>query len=372
MMTPVQNKLSFKCFLLIIFLFFIPQSLLYSQDPAFSQSYMSPLYLNPAAAGSGEHDLRITGIYRRQWWTIPSDFNYAAFSVDKFIPALKSGVGLLITNASEGYLKRTGLYASYAYTFCAGTASVASNGSLPKWFLTGSTEFGLAQVRVDYKNLLFADQIDANGEIPGSVTAADVPVNSGRWYPDFGAGIFFNYRFDDYTRFLIGGSAHHVNHPDESLISTNSASRSILPVRWAGNIMFTKTNTGQTWTYSIIGNGCKQANNNFLQIGVEVTQNTYDIGLGIWYRGSSTFKDPDVVSLSLSLNLSGRSNGTSKLRVGLAHDSPLGNKKYTNNTGSSEFGFTWDIDTYSNVDEDPCKPKITSNSACPELTNQDR
>jgi type IX secretion system PorP/SprF family membrane protein len=92
-----------------------------AQDPVFSQAYLSPINLNPAATGTGEHDLRVSALYRRQWWTIPSQMNYMTVSIDKFLPTISSGIGLLITKSDEGYLKKTGVYASYAYTVCAGT-----------------------------------------------------------------------------------------------------------------------------------------------------------------------------------------------------------------------------------------------------------
>ena len=111
---------------------------LYAQDPVFSQAYLEPINLNPAATGSGEHDFRVSGIYRRQWWTIPSQMNYMAFSIDKFLPSISSGIGLLVTNSSEGYLKKSGIYASYAYTICSGTLSPADNGELPRWFWSGA------------------------------------------------------------------------------------------------------------------------------------------------------------------------------------------------------------------------------------------
>lgn len=338
-------------------------NILYAQDPAFSQPYMAPVYLNPAATGSGDHDLRISAIIRRQWWTIPSNFTYSAFSIDKFIPRLQSGIGLLVTTSSEGYIRKNGIYVSYAYTFCPGV-NPALNDELPRWFLTGAMQFGGAQRHVDYKDLLFADQIDVNGIIPGSVTGADLPVYSGRWYLDMGAGLIFNYRFTDHSRLLVGASARHVNRPDESLTSTNNIARSILPVLWSGNILFTNTSDDH-WTYSIAGNFSKQQNNHFLQMGIEVTQNDYDISLAAWYRGSPTLKDPDAVTLTLSFNLSGRNNETSKVRVGVAHDSPIGNKKYSYNGGSSEIGFVWDQQTYNTNGDDPCKPVINPGMACP-------
>ena len=334
-----------------------------AQDPVFSQPYMSPVYLNPAATGSGDHDLRVSGIVRRQWWNIPSRFTYTAFSIDKYLPSLQSGIGFMATTSSEGYIKKTGLFLSYAYTFCPGVSSVASNGELPKWFLTSAVQAGMVQRRINYKDLLFADQIDANGTIQGAETGADLPVNNGRWYLDIIPGLFFNYRMNGNSRILIGASARHVNRPDESLIATNSKVKSVLPVLWSGNILYTNSNS-ERWTYSIAANFSKQQNNQLLQVGVEVTQNEYDIGIAAWYRGGASFQNPDAFSLALSFNLSGRNNQNSKIRAGIAHDSPIGNKKYTNTNGSSEFAFVWDQNTYNTNSDNPCKPEISSR-ICP-------
>lgn len=336
-----------------------------AQDPIFSQAFLSPIYLNPAATGAGEHDLRFSAMYRRQWWTIPSQFTYMAASVDKYFPALKGGFGILGTHGSEGYLQKTGIYGSYSYTICSGALSVADNGGLPRWFVAMGLQFGMAQRRIDFSKLVFADQLDIDGVIPGSTTAADFAVNNGKWHPDFAAGAFFNYNLTDDSRLLLGASAHHINRPDESLTSTSDTTRSQLPVRWGGNIMYTYTNPARSWSYSLAGLIYRQANNNAMQVGAEVTQNNYDISLGMWYRSSINFRDMDAFTVTLSINLSGRDNHSQKIRVGLAHDAPVGNNRYSYTTGSSEIGFVWDLDTYGQDSDNPCKPRITSKYACP-------
>lgn len=282
-----------KYILMLLLLSAMQITAVFSQDPVFTQPYMSQVYLNPAATGAGEHDLRMSAIFRRQWWAIPSKFSYGVFSIDKFIPALQSGIGLMVTTASEGYLKKTGIYASYAYTFCPGTGSAADNAStLPKWFLSGAFQFGYVQRRIDYSDLLFIDQIDAGGIIPGVGSAADLPVNSRRWYPDAGAGLLFNYRMkEDRNRLLVGISAKHINRPDESLIGTNDANRSIVPLLWSANFMYSAP-LAPDWTYSIVGNYSKQQKNQLIQAGIEVTQNVIDIGLGLWYRAGGSIQKP--------------------------------------------------------------------------------
>lgn len=336
-----------------------------AQDPVFSQPYLTPINLNPAATGTGEYDLRFSAIYRRHWWTIPSEMNYMAFSVDKFLPSIRSGIGLLATKTDEGYLKKTGVYASYSYTVCAGTLSAAENGGLPRWFWTGGLQFGMAQTRIDYDKLIFADELDIRGVIPGSVSSADPAINSGKLYPDFSAGMFFNYNLTDNSRLLAGFSGHHINRPDESLTSTSDTIRSQLPVRWSANLMYSYTNPEKTWSYSLAFLGYRQANNRSYQTGIEITQNQLDISLGLWYRGSVNFRDMNTVAVTLAFNISGKENRNSKVRLGLGHDAQVGNNSYSYTAGSSEIGFVWDQNTYEQNPDNPCKPRVSSASACP-------
>jgi type IX secretion system PorP/SprF family membrane protein len=348
---------SFVCCLL--------QISLHAQDPVFSQAFLSPVNLNPAATGAGEHDLRFSAIYRRHWWTIPSRMNYMAFSIDKFFPGISSGLGLLATHSSEGFLNKSGIYGSYAYTVCAGTESVAANGGMPRWFWTGGLQFGLAQRRIDYSKLVFADELDVNGVIPGSVSTADVAINNNKLFPDFAAGTFFNYNLTDNNRLLAGFSAHHINRPDESLISSSDTNRSQLPVKWTGNLLYTYTNPERSWSFSVGAMGYRQAMHSSYQVGTEITQNEVDVSLGLWYRGSVNFRDMNTISLTLSFNLTGRNNSGNRVRVGLAHDAQVGKNSYSYTAGSSEIGFVWDHNSYNQNGDNPCKPRINSQSACP-------
>lgn len=354
-----------RCVCIVLLVSFLLQPSVNAQDPIFSQAFLSPINLNPAATGAGEKDFRISAIYRRHWWNLPSQMNYMAFSIDKFFPGISSGIGLLATNSSEGYLKKTGIYGSYAYTVCAGTASAADNGGMPKWFWTGGIQFGVAQRRIDYSKLVFADELDINGIIPGSISAADPASNSGKLFPDFAAGMFFNYNLTENSRLLFGFSSHHMNRPDESLTNSSDTIRSQLPVRWSGNLLYTYTNPEKTWSLSLGAIGYRQAKHSSYQIGGEVTQNQVDVSLGLWYRGNVSFRDMNTVSLTLSFNLTGRDNDRDKIRVGLGHDAQVGNNSYSYTAGSSEVGFVWDHSSYDQNGDNPCKPKISSQSACP-------
>ncbi len=336
-----------------------------AQDPFFSQAYLSPIYLNPAATGAGEYDLRVSLIHRRQSMSIPSKFNYSAFSIDKFFPNLSSGFGLLATNSSEGFLQKNGIYFSYAYTICAGTESVASNGDNPRWFWSGGLQFGMQNRRIDYSKLVFADELDVNGVIPNFSSQADYAVNNGHWYPDFSAGTYFNYNLTEDSRLLAGFSAHHINKPDESLSSTGDTSRSQLPARYTGNLMYTYTNPDRRWSWSLSAISYMQAAHHSYQAGIEVTQDEYDISLGAWLRSSANFKDLQTLGMSLSFNISGRRSERNKTRFGIAHDAVIGSKGYSYTAGSTEAAFVWDHGSYNADASNPCKPRISSQSVCP-------
>ncbi len=354
----------YKRIIFCVVCFFEGMQMLPAQDPVFSQPFLSPINLNPAATGSGEYDLRFSAIYRRQWWAIPSSMHYTAFSVDKFIPSIGSGFGALVTTSSEGYLKKTGIYGSYSWTFCP-VGTVAENWEFPKWFVTGGIQYGMVQRRIDYGNLVFADQLNVDGYIPGSITAANTALKNGDWYPDFASGLFFSYNTDEFNRVLVGASAHHLNRPDESLTSTSNTFRSQLPVHWTGNFMFTHTNTEKEWSYTVAAIGYLQQNNRSVQVGSEVTQNKYDISLGLWYRGNVNFKNMNTVALTLSVNLIGRNSDKSRIRAGVAHDAIVGGNGFSYTTGASEIGFVYDQSTYQQEPKNKCKPRITGQSACP-------
>lgn len=350
---------------LFICLLLVQSFMAIAQDPYFTQAYLSPIYLNPAATGSGEHDMRFSAIHRRQWTNIPSGFNYSAASVDKFLPGISSGIGVLGTNSSEGYLKKSGIYLSYAYTVCAGTLSVAENGESPKWFWTGGLQFGMQNRRIDYSKLVFADELNINGVIPTASSEADFAINNGRWFPDFGAGMYFNYNINENSRLLAGFSAHHINRPDESLTSTGDTVRSQLPARWTGNLLYTYTNPDRRWSYSLSGIAYMQAAHHNYQLGIEVTQNEYDISLGAWYRSSSSFRDMQTLGISLSFNITGRRNAQDKLRIGVGHDTMIGGNSYSYTAGSTEAAIVWDHSSYNADASNACKPRISSQSACP-------
>jgi type IX secretion system PorP/SprF family membrane protein len=340
---------------------------LVAQDPVFSQPYLSPVYLNPAATGAGENDLRVSLLHRRQWLTIPSQFNYTTLSVDKFFPSIKGGLGVMATDASEGYLKRTGVYGSYSYTICSGEPNIARNEVSQTWFVSGGLQFGMVQRRLDYSKLVFSDQIDQNGIIPGGVSSADPLVFNKKWYPDFSGGLYFSHEIAGKGNLLLGGSAHHINRPDESLTSSSDTFRSPVPVLWGLNANYQYE--GEEWVWGVAMLAYKQGKSQTWQFGVDVKPAAYDFSVGLWGHFGNTLGNFNALCLNITYTFRGSSAHKQKLVIGLDHDFPMGGSGLSYTTGSSELGLTWDYDTHgenagSQETDDRCKPRINL-SACP-------
>ena len=97
-----------------------------------------------------------------------------------------------------------------------------------------------------------------------------------------------------------------------------------------------------------------------MQAGIEVTQNEYDVSLGLWYRGSTNFKTINTFSATLSININRGGSERDKIRVSVGHNAEIGKKAYSYTAGSSELGFVWDHSTYNSNADNPCKPRISS------------
>ena len=108
----IQNRL----FALVAVIFIALSQTAQAQDPAFTQFYGNPLYLNPAMAGSANCP-RISMNHRNQWPSLKGAFISNSISIDKNVEALHGGVGLQVLNdiQGEGALTNTQVSAMYSY-----------------------------------------------------------------------------------------------------------------------------------------------------------------------------------------------------------------------------------------------------------------
>jgi type IX secretion system PorP/SprF family membrane protein len=203
-----------KCALFIPILCFVGTC--YSQDPNFSQFFVSPLTLNPALTGKFNGTLRLAGNYRDQWPEISKAYITSTISLDA--PILKSKISDLDT-WGLGVMAMT---------------DKSANGILSGNFLSVSTSYhkgidedGLHQIgigfqgsytnkRLDGTKLNFLDELDDNGgwTVPSGEAIDNRQVNTS--YFDFAVGGLYNGSTDGYNNFYLGVSAYHINKPKES------------------------------------------------------------------------------------------------------------------------------------------------------------
>ena len=324
---------------------------IFAQDPFFTQAFNAPLTLNPATAGTGDLDLRFTATYKRQWINVPSIMQYAAVGVDRYVKELHGGIGLLLTNSKEGYLNKNSLHGIYSYALC-----------LPNARLHLGLQAGVANRGINYSKLYFSDQIDNTGIIPGSVSGVDVALNNNKYFADFAAGALL-YLHDNW---MIGGGAHHISHPDESLTS-NSVSK--LPILWSGYVRYKVFDIDpDNDSYLLLSSiSYWQGSSNSLSFGVEYKDAR--IGIGAWYRGNTNFKNSDAFAVTLSIDLfDRRDDGPDRSRVGLSYDATTGKLGFSRSAGSGEGAFTWERLTANGIkSDDRCEADYrTTKIPCPQ------
>ena len=321
-----------------------------AQDPFFTQAFNSPLSLNPATAGTGEMDLRFTATYKRHWINIPSNMEYAAVGVDRYIKTFHGGLGMLLTHSKEGYINKTSLHGIYSYGLC-----------LPNARLHLGLQAGLANRSVNYDKLYFSDQIDNTGVIPGSVSAADRPLNNNKYFADFGAGFLLYYG----DKWMIGGGSHHINQPDESLTS-NIYSK--LPRQWFGYVRY-KIDLDEFGDSYFLPSLIyyQQAKSSSVSIGCEYKDAR--VGIGIWYRGNVNFQNSDAFGVTLSLDLFDRRyNEDTRARIGVSYDATVGKLGFSRSAGSGEGAFVWEKLTPNGIHSDErCDADYTmKGTPCPQ------
>ena len=342
------NSRKMKKYLVIGLIFFSAKTM--AQDPFFTQVFNTPLTLNPPTAGNAEMDLRFTATYKRQWINVPSNMQYAAVGVDRYIKNLHGGVGLLLTNSKEGYLNKNSLHAMYSYALC-----------LPNARLHLGLQAGVANRSINYNKLYFSDQIDNTGIIPGAISGVDVALNNNKYLADFAAGFLLYYR----DNWMIGGGAQHINQPDESLTS-NTYSR--LPRRWftyARYKMDIDEDGDSYFLPSIIF--YQQAKSNSVSVGCEYKNAR--MAIGAWYRGNVNFKNSDAFAITLSLDLFDRRyNETDRVRVGMSYDATTGKLGFSRSAGSGEGAFIWEKLTPKGIrSDDRCDEDYTmKGTPCPQ------
>ena len=251
---------SFLLVLLGLFLCFAP---LFAQDLHNSQFYLNPSHLSPASTGVFQGKVRVAGVYRSQWRSVPVAYRTYSLAADwKAIEREKSqiSVGILLQNDQAGDAQfswgQGGLNLSAAHTL--GKSSAISIG------------FGVTAIQrtVDLSQLKFKNQWAADFFDPNLPSKEPFGASSGI-SPTFSAGLLWHYQpSTSRNRATLGIGAFHLNKP---VVSLGGIENARLPVRLpafaegiyqirenADIVAFAAAQTLKTAKEIVIGGGIRQ------------------------------------------------------------------------------------------------------------------
>ncbi len=180
----------------------------HAQDPVFSQHFSSPLNINPALTGVTTAP-RLNLSYRNQWPSWPNAYRTYAVSYDHPVEFINSAFGVMAMadDAGNGIYKTTSFMGTYSY-------QVRASKDL---FLKLGFELGVQQTRLDWEQLVFADQLDPRVGLQENTFSAEMPPEQfNRTSLDLGTGLLIYH-----TNYYGGISLKHINRPDESWLNIN-------------------------------------------------------------------------------------------------------------------------------------------------------
>jgi len=258
-----------------------------AQDPHFSQFYASPLYTNPALAGSAICP-RATLIYRNQWPSIQNAFRTFAASYDQHFDVLAGGVGIMVMSDAESDFFRTNM-AALMYSLRLNLTKDI--------FLNLAVQGSITNRSLDRTKLFFGDQIDPRyGFI--YQTQADIPDELAVTYFDVAAGMMIYGE-----QWYAGFSAHNLTQPNDGYIAHNT-----IPMRFTAhagmnfNISRDKRRTSALFGAPVISpNIIYDYQRGFQKLNIGLYLDWSPFVVGAWlrhpltgYEGADS-KDPDAL-----------------------------------------------------------------------------
>tara|TARA_B100001142_G_scaffold330123_1_gene396388 strand:+ start:29182 stop:30201 length:1020 start_codon:yes stop_codon:yes gene_type:complete len=286
-----------------------------AQDPAFSQFYANPLYLNPAFAGAGEGGCPRANLnYRDQWPGIGRTYITTSASWDQHVNQIGGGLGVIVSQDRSGAGHLNTSHASLLYSY-----HLQVNNSFA--FKAGF-EASYRMINLDWTNLTFGDMIDPQyGFIYPTNEDIDNYTQSVN-FPDFSAG-FIGYQENLY----FGFAAHHLTQPNQGFISESQ-----LPRKYTAHIggRFPLTRYKNKIT-EVSPNFLYQRQQDFQQFNYGIYVNRGPIVGGLWARNSLKNFDSFILMLGLIQDT---------FKFGYSYDITVSNLKNSNTLGAHELSFT--------------------------------
>jgi len=304
-----------------------------AQDPAFSQFYANPLYLNPAFAGTNICP-RVNLNYRDQWPGIGRTYVTTSVSWDKHIQAIGGGLGVIVSQDKAGDGNLNTSHASLLYSY-----QLKINNT---YALKAGFEASYRMIQLNWEDLTFGDMIDPQyGFIyPTNEDIANNPSSVN--FPDFSAGIL---AYSD--NLFVGFAAHHLTQPNQGFISESQLPTKIT-INAGGNFPLSRYKNSIT---TISPNIIYQKQQDFQQFNYGVYINRGPVVGGLWARNSLNNFDSFILMLGLVQD---------SFKFGYSYDITVSNLKNSNTLGAHELSFTLLL---------PCRSKSKSFNtiSCPQF-----
>lgn len=328
-MYPIFEKVGMtgKLFVFNLLIACVLSGYTYGQDPAFSQFYASPMYLNPAMTGS-TYCGRLTLNYRNQWPAIPKGYVTYHVAYDQFMEKISSGYGVMFTADRQGDGAISALMASGLYSFkLQATEDIR---------LDFGAQVTYQQMRVDIDKLVFGNMINPNdGLIDPTALDPKFYESKSVGFVDFSAGIFAGYR-----DILYGGLAvHHLTEPENGFNQPSDSKLSMKFTAHAGTLFNLSTGRfgeAEEDDITLSPNVLYQQQGEFHQLNAGLYATINPFVTGLWFRHS--FENPDAVIVLLGFR-------HSSYQIGYSFDYTL-SKVGISSGGSHEVSFRWEFCIY--------------------------
>jgi type IX secretion system PorP/SprF family membrane protein len=290
------------------------QQEVFAQDPTFTQFYANPLYLNPAFAGSNKCP-RISMNYRNEWPNLSGNYVTYSASYDKYVKNIKGGIGLLATHDQQGR----------------GTISTSMLGLIYSYHLKVNRKFTLLfgaraayyQKSLDVTKLTFGDMIDPR---KGFIyNTGDILQNASRQFFNASIGALgFS------KNFYAGLALHHINQPNESMITNGISPQKTRITAHAGAIISLVKGARGTKSTTLMPNIIFQYQQGFMEMNIGTYVKHGNLTFGTWFRN----KDAFILSLGIQ---------TKSFRVGYSYDITVSKLNNGTSYGSHEVSMGFNL-----------------------------
>ena len=325
----------YKILVLLLAVFLVNPNVSNAQDPAFSQFYANPLYLNPAFAGATPKGCPRANLnYRDQWPGIGRTYVTTSASYDQHVNVLGGGVGIIVAQDRTGAGNLNTTHASLLYSY---HLEVNRDFAVKAGF-----EASYRQVNLDWSELTFGDMIDPTFGFIYPTNEDIANYDNATGFPDFSVG-FLGYSEDLY----FGFAAHHLTTPNQGFISESE-----LPVKITAHIGSNfPINRYRNSVTTISPNFLYQRQQDFQQFNYGVYVNRGPVVGGLWTRNSVRNFDSVILMVGLLQDT---------FKFGYSYDITVSDLKNNNTLGAHELSFTLFM---------PCRSRVKSFNtiSCPQF-----